>query len=264
MKKLPAIFEKDASTLLRVVYTGNPEKPDAFFNATSVEQLIGAKNPAGSTTNRVTTVIGRIRQYLAAHPEVPHMEEGAKVDLIGSAKPAVIMADDGVYKVLGVKSSHSPLARTSYYYNAAAMFYVLNTSMTDEANVIQHWINGEVLPAIAKHGEYIAVRKDGIGLRRMLTDSIKRGIDAGELTDKSYSDVTDAVYFIRYGMHTDTLRTVLRLSPDANIREALPQDELRILGEIENKISGCIDVGMSIWDISQNKGLIKLYRKSLV
>ena len=264
MRKLPAIFEKDASTLLRVVYTGNPEKPDVFFNATSVEQLIGAKNPAGSTTNRVTTVIGRIRQYLAAHPEDSHMEEGTKVDLIGSAKPAVIMADDGVYKVLGVKSSHSPLARTSYYYNSAAMFYVLNTSMTDEANVIQHWINGEVLPAIAKHGEYIVARKDGIGLRRMLTDAIKRGIDENRLTEKAYADVTDAVYFIRYGLHTEVLRILLELPSEANIREALPQDELRILGEIENKLSGCVDMGMSIEEIAHNERFIKLYRKTLV
>ena len=264
MKKYPSIFEKDFGEGVAVVYTGDPEKPETFFNASNIEEMLGTKNPFASATNRVNTLIGRIRRYLELNPEVSHLEEGTKVKLIGSVKPAIMVGDDGVYKVLGVKSSHNVTARTSYYYNLATVFYVLNTAMTDVANDIQHWINGEVLPTIAKHGQYIGVRKDGIGMRCMLTDSIKRRIDAGELTEDAYADATDAVYVLRYGMHTNELRRYLGLAPDANIREALPQDELRILGEIENKISGCIDIAMPIEDIRQNKGLTKLYRKSLV
>lgn len=263
MKKLPAIFEKDASTLLRVVYTGDVKKPDVFFNATSVETLIGAKNPAGSTNNRVTTVIGRIRQYLAAHPDVPHLEEGTKVELIGSAKPAFMIADDGVYQVLGVKSSHNPLARTSYYYNAAAMFYVLNTSMTDEANVIQHWVNGEVLPAIAKHGEYIAVRKDGIGLRRGLTDAIKRLIDLKRASEMAYPTITDVVYIIRYGMNSNQLRKHLGLEEGDNIREHLSQEELQALAKIENDLTGALNLGVSLEQVMTNKEFIAIHRKPL-
>lgn len=264
MKKYPSIFEKDFGDGVSVVYTGNPEKPEAFFNAANIEEMLGTKNPFSSASNRVNTLVGRIRRYLEKNPDSPHLEEGTKVELIGSVKPAYMLGDDGVYKVLGVKSSHNVTARTSYYYNTATVFYVLNTAMTDVANDIQHWINGEVLPAILKHGEYIGVRKDGIGMRCMLTESIKRRIDAGELTDKAYADVTDAVYYIRYGMHTNELRRYMCLAPEANIREALSQDELRVLGEIENKISGCIDVAMPIEEIGQNKKLIKLYRKSLV
>lgn len=263
MRKLPAIFEKDASTLLRVVYTGNPEKPDVFFNATSVEQLIGAKNPAGSTTNRVATVIGRIRQYLASHPELSHLEEGTKVDLIGSVKPAVIVADDGVYKVIGVKSSHSPLARTSYYYNAAAMFYVLNTSMTDDANVIQHWVNGEVLPAIAKYGEYIAVRKDGISMRRFLTDAIKRQIDLKRMDEHAYPTITDVVYIIRYGMNSNQLRRHLGLEEGDNIREHLSQEELQALARIEDELAGLLNFGLKPEQVMTNKEFLSVHRKPL-
>lgn len=264
MKKYPSIFEKGFGEGVSVVYTGNPEKPEAFFNAANIEEMLGTKNPFASATNRVNTLVGRIRRYLELNPNAPHLEEGTKVELIGSAKPASMIADDGVYKVLGVKSSHNVTARTSYYYNLATVFYVLNTAMTDVANDIQHWINGEVLPTIAKHGEYIGVRKNGIGMRCMLTDSIKRRIDAGELTEEAYAEATDVVYFIRYGMHTSELRRYLGLPPEANIREALPQDELRILSEIENKLSGCIDVAMPLEDVAQNKKLRKLYRKSLI
>lgn len=261
MKKYPSIFEKDFGDGVSVVYTGDPEKPEPFFNAANIEEMLGTKNPYGSASNRVNTLVGRIRQYLETNPDTPHLEERTKVDLIGSVKPAEMVADDGVYKVLGVKSSHNATARTSYYYNTATVFYVLNTAMTDVANEIQHWINGEVLPTIAKYGEYVGVRKDGIGMRRCLTDSIKRRIDAKELDEKAYATVTDVVYLIRYGFHTSTARKLWGLAPDANLREALSQDELRVLGELENKVAGLVDIGMDLDDIATNERLIKIYRK---
>ena len=263
MKKFPSIFEKDFGIELSVVYIGRPEVPEPFFNAANIEAMLGAKSPFASATNRVNTILSRIRQYLELNPNASHLKEGTKVTLIGSMKPAVMVGDDGVYKVLGVKSSHNVTARTSYYYNAATVFYVLNTAMTARANEIQHWINGEVLPSIAKYGEYIGVRKDGIDLRRCLTDSIKRRIEAKELDENAYATLTDAIYLIRFGVHTDTLRTMLGVKGDGNIREAISQDELRVLAELETKVAGFIDLGMSISDITQNPRLINLYRRKI-
>lgn len=261
MQHLPSIFSSEGGTELKVVFLGSERKPEPYFHAASVEAYLGTSNPYASASNRMITLEAKIQAYnerFGLNPE----QKG--VQLIGSSKPAHIHATDGTYTILAVKSSKNLRAKTTYYYNLAAMFFVINTARTDRADDLQHFINGEVLPSIYKYGEYIGIRKDGIGLRRMLTETIKRGIEKNELTDKAYSDVTDAVYFIRYGLHTNALRGVMGLAPEANIREALPQEELRILGEIENKISGGIDMGMTIWEISQNKRLINLYRKPLV
>lgn len=257
----PKSFEYMEDNTMKVVYIGKPEDPEPFFSATSIEEFLGSTNPSATASNRLETILKRIENYRTQFGDnVPSGE----VKLLGSSKPARILASDGVYTILAVKSSMRRVARDTYYYNKALLFFIINTARTDKANALQHWINGEILPAIAKHGEYVIARKDGIGLRRLLTDSIKRGIDENRLTDKAYADITDAVYFIRYGLHTETMRILLRLPSAANIREALPQDELRILGEIENKISGCVDMGMSIEEIAQNKRFIKLYRKTLV
>ena len=260
MQRLPSIFTNQGDEL-KLVYAGSERNPEPYFHVASVEAYLGTLNPYASASNRMLTLENRI---LAYNERFGLKNEQKEVKLIGSSKPAHIHASDGTYIILAVKSSKNMRAKTTYYYNLAAMFFVINNARTDRADELQHFINGEILPSVYKYGEYIGVRKDGIGLRRMLTDTIKRGIDDNELTDKAYADVTDAVYFIRYGLHTNALRGVMGLAPEANIREALSQDELRILGDIENKVSGCIDAGMTIWDISQNKRLIKLYRKTLV
>lgn len=260
MQRLPSIFTNQGDEM-KLVYIGSERNPEPYFHVASVESYLGTSNPYASASNRMLTLENRILAYNERFGLKPEQKE---VKLIGSSKPAHIHVTDGTYTILAVKSSKNMRAKTTYYYNLAAMFFVINNARTDKADELQHFINGEILPAIYKYGEYIGVRKDGIGMRRMLTDTIKRGIDEKELTDKAYSDVTDAVYFIRYGLHTNALRGVMGLAPEANIREALSQDELRILGDIENKVSGCIDAGMTIWDISQNKRLIKLYRKPLV
>lgn len=263
MKKYPSIFEKDFGDGVSVVYTGNPEKPEAFFNAANIEEMLGTKNPFSSASNRVNTLVGRIRRYLEKNPDSPHLEEGTKVELIGSVKPAYMLGDDGVYKVLGVKSSHNVTARTSYYYNTATVFYVLNTAMTDVANDLQHWINGEVLPTIRRTGSFNLSRHLGIRTRGFLTDAIKRCIDEKTLDDKAYMDVTDLVYFIRFGVHSMTLRQMMCLKEGENIREHLGQEDLDALCELEAKVSTCIDLGMSISEIAQNPRLTKLYRKHI-
>lgn len=261
MQHLPNIFSSEQGDEMKLVYVGSERKPEPYFHAASVEIYLGTSNPYASASSRMLTLEKRIQAY---NERFGLKQEQKEVQLIGSSKPAHIHVTDGTYTILAVKSSKNIRAKTTYYYNLAAMFFVINNAHTERADDLQHFINGEILPSVYKYGEYIGTRKDGISLRRMLTDTIKRGIDDKELTEKAYSDVTDAVYFIRYGLHTNALRGVMGLAPEANIREALSQDELRILGDIENKVSGCIDAGMTIWDISQNKRLIKLYRKPLM
>ena len=264
MIKFPPIFINELSEKLTVVYTGDSVKPTPWFSAVSIEAMFGVKNPYGSSSNRVNTVVGRITKYLDAHPEAKHLATGTTMMLLGSVKPAEIVADDGTYAILGVKLSRNATAKASYYYNEAALFYVLTTSKTDVGNDIQHWVNGIVLPSIARTGEYIAHRKDGIGLRRELTDAIKRGIDNKELTENAYPSVTDAVYFIRFGMHAQYLRAALGIGDKDNIREHMGQDDLDALAKIERSIGAALDAGMPLSQLLANERLIKLYRRNLI
>lgn len=260
MKKLPSTFIGELGEQLKTVYVGDPRDPEVFFKATSIEEYLGATNPSASASKRMNTIESRIASFNAMKGS---KHEKEPVILLGSDKPAYMHASDGVYKILAVKSSKRERATVSYFYNYAALFFVTTTARTDKANELQHFINGEVLPAIAKYGEYVGVRKDGIDLRRCLTDSIKRSIEAKELDEKAYATLTDVVYFIRFGVHTDTLRIMLGVKPDGNIREAISQDELRVLGELETKVAGFIDLGMSISDIANNPRLINLYRRKI-
>lgn len=264
MKKFPSIFVNGLEEKLSVVYTGDSLGATPWFSAVSVEALLCVKNPYGTANNRVNTVRGRIMSYLAQHPEVEHVSEGTNVVLLGSVKPAKMFADDGQYSILSVMSSSKATAKPSYYYNEAALFYVLTTAKTDTANELQHWVNSVVLPTIRKTGEYNTHRKDGIGIRRTLTDAIKLGIDNNELKDTAYSGVTDAVYFIRYGVHTDVLRKMLQADESENIREKLDQDELDVLARLESDIAGGINLGMPLEQILTSARLIKIYRRSLL
>lgn len=264
MKKFPPIFTKDFEDKMTVVYTGDSFNATPWFSAVSVETLLGVKNPYGTVSNRVNNIINRIRAYSASHPTDEHIADGTKVVLLGSVKPAKMVADDGQYTVIAVMSSNKATAKPSYYYNEAVLFYVLNTSRTELANELQHWVNSTVLPTIRRTGEFNLHRKDGIGMRRTLTDAIKLGIDNNELKDTAYSGVTDAVYFIRYGVHTDVLRKMLQVGESENIREKLDQDELDVLAKLEGDIAGGINLGMPLEQILTSERLIKIYRRSLL
>lgn len=260
---LPSLFTNDLDKSLKVVYTGDATKPTPYFNAAAIEEMLGAKNAFSAANSRVNTIGARIAAYLAVKPNTPHLEPNTPIELIGSNKPAFIITDDGTYTILGVNSSKKTTARTAYYYNEAALFYVLNTARTDVANEIQHWINGEVLPAIAKTGEYIGVRKDSIGFRKHLTDAIKRRIDCQEFDESAYPTITDAIYLIRYGMNAAQLRDRLGLGDSDNIREHLSEDELNAIALIENDLTGALNLGLSLSDVLANKAFVMLHRQPL-
>ena len=263
MKKFPSVFTNELEDKLTMVYTGDSFHATPWFSAVSVESLLGVKNPYGTVTNRVNSVLKRITSYLEVHPDNEHVASGTPVQLLGSVKPAKMLADDGQYAVMAVMSSKNATAKASHYYNEAALFYVLTTSKTDMANEIQHWVNATVLPTIRRTGEFNLHRKDGIGLRRVLTDTIKDGIENKELTDSAYMTVTEAVYYIRFGFRSQTLRDVLGIGNSESIREHLNQEDLDALGAIEGHIAGALTCGMKLEDVVNNPRLIKRYRRSL-
>lgn len=256
----PKSFEYTEDNTMKVVYTGEATDPEPYFNATSIEEFLGSTNPSATASNRLETILKKIENYKAQFGDsVP----SGDVKLIGSSKPARILASDGVYTVLAVKSSTRLAARDTYYYNKALLFFIINTARTDKANALQHWINGEILPSIAKYGEYVAVRKDGIGIRRFLTDAIKRQIDLKRMDEHAYPTITDVVYIIRYGMNSNQLRKHLGLEEGDNIREHLSQEELQALARIEDELAGLLNFGLKPEQVMTNKEFLSVHRKPL-
>lgn len=260
MLHLPASFDYVEDGTMKMVYTGSPTDPVPYFNSTSIEAFLGSANPSASATNRMEGILKRIENY---NDQFGGEAPSGEVALLGSSKPARIYASDGTYTILAVKSSSRHTARDSYYYNKALLFFVINTARTDKANVLQHWINGEILPTIAKYGEYIGVRKDGIGIRRFLTDAIKRQIDLKRMDEHAYPTITDVVYIIRYGMNSNQLRKHLGLEEGDNIREHLSQEELQALARIEDELAGLLNFGLKPEQVMTNKEFLSVHRKPL-
>lgn len=253
----PSVFSFEEEDV-KLIYLKGSDVP--FYNATTVAKALKLKSPASSAISAVSALCEKVKDYCALSGK--EFITGKRVEIANSVRNAEILASDGVIVVLRVWSSKRMTnSKFNYYYNQEALFEILLNSNAEGALRFRYWVTHDVLPAIAKYGEYVGVRKDGIDLRRCLTDSIKRRIDAKELDEKAYATVTDVVYLIRYGFHTNTARKVWGLAPDANLREALSQDELRVLGELENKVAGLVDIGMDLGDIATNERLIKIYRK---
>lgn len=254
----PTTFDFEGNKV-KIIYLEGDNRP--YYNATTVAQALGLKNASNSGLAAVDSLVERIKRYCELGGK--QVESGKTLKVANSVRVAEVIASDGLITVLKVSKSNRATSHFYYYYNQEGLYEVLLNSNAEGALRFRYWVTHDVLPAIAKYGEYVGVRKDGIDLRRCLTDSIKRRIDAKELDEKAYATLTDVVYFIRFGVHTDTLRIMLGVKPDGNIREAISQDELRILGELETKVAGFIDLGMSISDIANNPRLINLYRRKI-
>lgn len=257
--RLPTIFQFDDSEV-KVVYLQGDDRP--YYNATTIAQALELKNASNSALSAVDTLAERLKCYceLTGTPFITDVP----VQIANSVRSACILASDGLITIIKVAKSNRATSHYYYYYNQEALYEILLNSSADKALRFRHWITHNVLPAIAKTGEYIAHRKDGIAMRRTLTDAIKLGIDNKELKDTAYAGVTDAVYFIRYGVHTDRLRVVLGVKDGENIREKLDQDELDVLARLESDIAGGINLGMPLEQILTSARLIKIYRRSLL
>lgn len=254
----PTTFDFEGNKV-KLIYLEGETKP--YYNATTVAQALGLKNASNSALSAVDSLVERVKRYCELTGK--QVEAGKTLKIANSVRVAEVIASDGLITVLKVAKSNRATAHFYYYYNQEALYEVLLNSNADEALRFRYWITHEVVPSIVQYGEYIGVRKNGIDLRRCLTDSVKRQVDAQNLDEKAYATVTDVVYRIRYGLNTYSMRNVMNIDPSDNVREFLPKDELHILGEIEAKVACLVDIGMPLEDIATNPALIKIYRKPL-
>lgn len=245
---------------VKVVYLKGSDAP--YYNATHIARALGRQNPSGSAASMVTTLSGRVEEYCKLNNK--EFVTDVFVEVANSTKKAVIVASDGVVTILSIKRGNNPTSKPTYYYSQDALYEVLLSSGGEVATRFRYWITHEVLPAIARTGEYIQHRKDGIGLRRGLTDAIKLAITNNVMNEKAYMGITDAVYYIRFGLHTQTLREYLKLKDGENIREHLNQEDLDALAKLEADITGCINFGVPLDKILASERWVKLYRRNLI
>lgn len=256
--KLPTLFTFESSDI-KLLYLENENKP--FYDALSVAKALGKKNPSAAALSMAMTVCAKIERYCDLMGKTP--EKDTPIKIANSVRTGKIVISDGNMTVLAVTKKAGFSATFSYYYNQDALYEVLLASEGNTALRFKYWITHEVLPAIAKTGEYIAVRKTGIGFRKHLTDAIKRRIDCQELDESAYPTITDAIYLIRYGMNAAQLRDRLGLGDSDNIREHLSEDELNAIALIENDLTGALNLGLTLNDVLANKAFVMLHRQPL-
>lgn len=254
----PTTFDFEGNKV-KIIYLEGENRP--YYNATTVAQALGLKNASNSALSAVDALVERVKRYSQLAGK--QVESGKTFKIANSVRVAEVIASDGLITVLKVAKSSRATAHFYYYYNQEALYEVLLNSNAEDALRFRYWVTHEVLPSIAKYGEYVAVRKDGIGLRRGLTDAIKRLIDLKRASEMAYPTVTDVVYIIRYGMNSNQLRKHLGLEEGDNIREHLSQEELQALAKIENDLTGALNLGVSLEQVMANKEFIAIHRKPL-
>ena len=254
----PTTFDFEGNKV-KIIYLEGDNKP--YYNATTVAQALGLKNASNSGLAAVDSLVERIKRYCELGGK--QVESGKTLKIANSVRVAEVMASDGLITVLKVSKSNRATSHFYYYYNQEGLYEVLLNSNAEGALRFRYWVTHDVLPAIAKYGEYVAARKDGIGMRRGLTDAIKRLIDLKRASEMAYPTVTDVVYIIRYGMNSNQLRKHLGLEEGDNIREHLSQEELQALAKIENDLTGALNLGVSLEQVMANKEFIGIHRKPL-
>lgn len=254
--RLPTLFDFDGNEV-NVIYLVGSDEP--YYSALAVARALGKKNASSSALSTVNLMRDKIEQYAQIMGTTPIV--GKQVEVANSTRYAQIFISDGTLTILAVQKT-SRSATFSYYYNQDALHEVLLSTNGEVALRFRCWITHDVLPSIRKTGEYIHCRNDGIGMRKLLTDSLKRGIEKDKFPSDVYPAVTDAIYYIRFGVHTTTLRDMMRLKDGENIREHLSQEDLVAIGEIENSIAGALNCGMTLEQAVNSDDLIEIYRRS--
>lgn len=255
----PSVFSFEDEEV-KLIYLKGSDMP--FYNATTVAKALKLKAPSVSALSAVAALCEKVKTYCELNGK--EFVADQKVEIANSTRKAEIIASDGVIMVVRVwMSSRATNSKFTYYYNQEGLYEVLLNSNAEGALRFRYWVTHEVLPSIAKYGEYVAVRKDGIGIRRFLTDAIKRQIDLKRMDEHAYPTITDVVYIIRYGMNSNQLRRHLGLEEGDNIREHLSQEELQALARIEDELAGLLNFGLKPEQVMTNKEFLSVHRKPL-
>ena len=107
----------------------------------------------------------------------------------------------------------------------------------------------------------IREREKGIGVRRVLTDSLQRTSENERMHGHAYSTYTDLIYKSVFGKTAKQLRIDLNIGNKENIRDYLTEEELLLVQNAKMLVSSLVGYGWGYGEIKEfleNKSVNKL------
>lgn len=107
----------------------------------------------------------------------------------------------------------------------------------------------------------IREREKGIGVRRVLTDSLQRTSENERMHGHAYSTYTDLIYKSVFRKTAKQLRLDLNIGNKENIRDYLTEEELLLVQNAEMLVSSLVGYGWGYGEIKEfleNKSVNKL------
>lgn len=97
----------------------------------------------------------------------------------------------------------------------------------------------------------IREREKGIGVRRVLTDSLQRTSENERMHGHAYSTYTDLIYKSVFGKTAKQLRLDLNIGNKENIRDYLTEEELLLVQNAEMLVSSLVGYGWGYGEIKE-------------
>lgn len=97
-------------------------------------------------------------------------------------------------------------------------------------------------------------REKGIAVRQSLTKALQQSTENERMHGHAYSTYTNCIYKVLFGKNAKQLREEFRISEKENIRDFLPEEQLRAIQSMECLVSGLVDCG---WGYDQIKEFIQ-------
>lgn len=97
-------------------------------------------------------------------------------------------------------------------------------------------------------------REKGIAVRQSLTKALQQSTENERMHGHAYSTYTNCIYKVLFGKNAKQLREELGISKKENLRDYLPEEQLRVIQSMECLVSGLVDCG---WGYDQIKEFIQ-------
>lgn len=147
---------------------------------------------------------------------------------------------------------------------------------TDQGKKFRDWLASTVLPNLRQYGIYIngmenmtpeqikmesdirteryILRKWGIGIRRSVTDAIKKALNPPNNKEGGfiYAQYTNLVYNIIFGMDCREYKEELGLEEKDNLRDCLPTEEVDLIGKAEDCLCNFLNAGITDYEMLEN------------
>ncbi len=97
-------------------------------------------------------------------------------------------------------------------------------------------------------------REKGIAVRQSLTKALQQSTENERMHGHAYSTYTNCIYKVLFGKNAKQLREELGISKKENLRDYLPEEQLRAIQSMECLVSGLVDCG---WGYDKIKEFIQ-------